>query len=94
MVRVFEKYGPVEKALVMIQKSHGFVQFANIDDAKKCLAAVGVDQAKEVREDKVENAEMSEAQNQAKGASKLYLNNKELLVSSSHRSEITVDRVE
>lgn len=41
--RVFEEYGPVEKALIMIQKSHAFVQFKNLDDAKKCLGDLCVD---------------------------------------------------
>jgi RNA recognition motif-containing protein len=41
--RVFELYGPIEKVLIMIQKSHGFIEFKNIEDAKKCLNEVGVD---------------------------------------------------
>ena len=33
--RVFELYGPIEKVLIMIQKSHGFIEFKNKGTYKK-----------------------------------------------------------
>ena len=62
LVRVFQKYGDVDKALVMIHKSHGFVQFRNLDDAKACLNDVGVDgQTAEVEDEKAEPSEPASA---------------------------------
>ena len=43
MRNVFEVYGPVEKAIIMMQKSQGFVQFKNLEDAKKCLGDLCID---------------------------------------------------
>lgn len=82
--RVFETYGPVEKALIMIQKTHGFVQFKNLEDAKKCLGDLCLDIM--INHDS-SNPERSKPQ-------RIYLNDSELLISASHRSEITDEKTE
>ena len=40
---IFGKFGPIEKVLLLIQKSHAFVQFKNLEDAKRCLREESVD---------------------------------------------------